>query len=532
MMLLRNDEYWIKHAEKRMDEYMCRADKTAEEISFAYKEMLDKLIDPLDSIYSGLTVGVSVSEAKRILNNMETINTEKAIYKAADKIKNPDQKAEMLNYLIKPIIKEKIIKLSLLISKIKTACREIIKTTVKQTDDCLNCIIPEAYYKSSYDLQKGTNIGMLLPFLEQEEIDEIRLTNWSGRPYVERIKTNSLKLSNLLIAELFCGFLTKKNKVRMSEEIAIRISEAFNRSYALLRTEACFAANQGEMCGYKAHGVEKYRYVAVLDMKTSKICRELDGKEFNVDKAIIGINFPPLHPRCRSTTRPVINGEDLSRMERNATDPKTGEQMNVPADMSYSDWKSKYIDKSGESGIIKKGSDEMGLSLKIDKFTPCLIEKATGNIVNTKYSIATDDELKLLKNKGWNFDWTADDLKDAIVYKLILENDDSIQGLVALKDMPNDYAVYLKLAESAPQNIGNNRNYEGVGGHLFAIAAQTSVDNGYGGFIYFEAKNIELVQHYQETFRGKLIGGVHQYRMIIDEDAAKELLSKYTLKGE
>ncbi len=80
--------------------------------------------------------------------------------------------------------------------------------------------------------------------------------------------------------------------------------------------------------------------------------------------------------------------------------------------------------------------------------------------------------------------------------------------------------------------IGNNKSYEGVGGHLFAIAAQTFVDKGYGGFIYFEAKNIELVQHYQEAFGGKLIGGVHQYRMIIDEDAAKELLSKYTLKGE
>lgn len=98
--------------------------------------------------------------------------------------------------------------------------------------------------------------------------------------------------------------------------------------------------------------------------------------------------------------------------------------------------------------------------------------------------------------------------------------------------MPNDYAVYLKLAESALHNMGNNKLYEGVGRHLFAIAAQISVDNGYGGFIYFEAKNIELVQHYQEAFGGKLIGGVHQYRMIIDEDSAEELLMKYTLKGE
>ena len=174
----------------------------------------------------------------------------------------------------------------------------------------------------------------------------------------------------------------------------------------------------------------------------------------------------------------------------------------------------------------------MGLSLKIDKFTPCLIKKSTGEIVNTRYTTATTNELKLLKKQGWNFDWTIDDLKDSVIYKLTLDNDDEIQGLVALKDMPNDYAVYLKLAESAPHNMGNNKLYEGVGGHLFAIASQISVDNGCGGFIYFEAKNIELVQHYQEAFGGRLIGGVHQYRMIIDEDSAEELLMKYTLKGE
>ena len=174
----------------------------------------------------------------------------------------------------------------------------------------------------------------------------------------------------------------------------------------------------------------------------------------------------------------------------------------------------------------------MELNLKIDKFTPCLVEKSTGKIVNTKYEIANCDELKDLKNKGWNFDWQSNDLNNSVIYKLTTANDNEIQGLVALEDMNNDYAIHLILAESSPKNIGHNKKYEGVGGHLFAIATQISVDKGYGGFIYFEAKNFELVSHYQNAFGGRLIGGVHQFRMIIDEDSAQNLLEKYTLKGE
>ncbi len=190
-----------------------------------------------------------------------------------------------------------------------------------------------------------------------------------------------------------------------------------------------------------------------------------------------------------------------------------------------------YVAKRLKSGIIDIGSGAVGMDIEIDKLTPCLAERVTGKIVDTRYSKAEPQELKALKKKGWNFNWNASDLRDTTVYKLMLDNDDAIQGLVAITDMPNDYSIHLKLAESAPHNLGTDKKYEGVGGHLFAIAAKESLEKGYGGFLFFEAKNVDLVNHYQKAFGGRVIGGVHQYRMIIDEDAAARLLKKYTLNG-
>ena len=138
----------------------------------------------------------------------------------------------------------------------------------------------------------------------------------------------------------------------------------------------------------------------------------------------------------------------------------------------------------------------MELSIEIDRLTPCLIHKATGQTVNTHFEIATKSDLKDLQSKHWNFNWNSSSLKNANIYKLMVEGDSKIQGLIAVTDKPEDYALYIDIAESAPHNIGENKIYEGVGGHLFAIAAIESVKRGYDGYLFLDAKNVQLVEYY------------------------------------
>jgi len=172
----------------------------------------------------------------------------------------------------------------------------------------------------------------------------------------------------------------------------------------------------------------------------------------------------------------------------------------------------------------------MYADVKIDLFTPCLIETQTGTEVETEYKPANADELKGLKKQGWNFNWTVKDLADCIIYKLIVAGDTKIQGLIALEDFIKDKAVYVKIAESAPNNIGETKQYKGVGGHLFAIAAKISMSKGYGGFIFMDAKNTKLVKHYEKSLGATFLGQIHPYRMYINEKAAQKILSSYKLK--
>jgi len=173
----------------------------------------------------------------------------------------------------------------------------------------------------------------------------------------------------------------------------------------------------------------------------------------------------------------------------------------------------------------------MSIDVIIDKLTPCLEEISTGNIFQTTFSIAEVEELDGLQTEGWNFDWADSELSRYNIYKLQLKDDEVIQGLVAAEVIRG--AVYIRLAESAPHNLGENKKFEGVGGHLFAIAIKLSNAMGFNGYVFFDAKNMKLVDHYTKKFgANRVMARVHVYRMEIVEANAQKLLEQYTLEGD
>lgn len=70
----------------------------------------------------------------------------------------------------------------------------------------------------------------------------------------------------------------------------------------LVQTETAFVVGQGELASYKEAGITDYEYLSTLDTRTSELCQGLDGEVLPVAEAVAGVNYPPMHPHCRSTT--------------------------------------------------------------------------------------------------------------------------------------------------------------------------------------------------------------------------------------
>ncbi len=102
-------------------------------------------------------------------------------------------------------------------------------------------------------------------------------------------------------------------------------------------------SNNIEIRNYKECGIEKYVYIATLDLRTCPICRELDDKIFEVKKAKRGVNLPPLHDGCRCTTYAYMGKEWYEGIKRKARDPVTGELYTLPKSMNYKEWYQKFV---------------------------------------------------------------------------------------------------------------------------------------------------------------------------------------------
>ena len=171
------------------------------------------------------------------------------------------------------------------------------------------------------------------------------------------------------------------------------------------------------------------------------------------------------------------------------------------------------------------------IDIWIDEIVPCLKDTKTGDIKETVvFKIESRTYLKKFqKNNGWHINWNEIP-KNVEVYALALKDDNTIQGLVGIRNDKDSNAVYLHWACTAPHNNKHEygvQKYIGVGGHLFAIAADKSIEWGYEGAIHGFAANEILLNHYIDVFHAEYLGMLHQYQFFIDEEQAKALLEVY-----
>lgn len=184
---------------------------------------------------------------------------------------------------------------------------------------------------------------------------------------------------------------------------------------------------------------------------------------------------------------------------------------------------------------MEKGNEilETGcLDIWIDDIVPCLRDTETNELKDTVvFRIESRSYLKKFNSKnGWHIDWSRVP-RDVEVYALAIHDTNEIQGLVGIKNDKLAQAAYIHWACTAPHNNKyefGTQKYSGVGGHLFAIAVDKSLQWGYEGVVHGFAANMKLVEHYKSKFGAFHLGRLHQYQVVIFQEEAKKLLEVYT----
>ena len=190
---------------------------------------------------------------------------------------------------------------------------EMVKLIFGVEDSAKNALT-SVYRDTFIEVTKDLGINAIV---SRDKIKTVLDRPWSGANFSERLWSNTDKLAQTVKQEIVNGMIQGINLQTMAKRVSERFETAKkNDVERLLRTEVNYTLNQATLDGYKEAGIEKYEFSATLDSRTSQICSELHGEVFEIKKIAVGLNYPPMHPRCRSTTIPIVDYENLIKQGR------------------------------------------------------------------------------------------------------------------------------------------------------------------------------------------------------------------------
>ena len=358
---MKNEEYWAKRKANLIYEQMDKAEKQADKFDDIYRQSKAYLDKQINKVFDKFQrdYGLSENVARQVLKTMKDQKGLNELRKVLEARPNDPNIQRLLADLDSPAYAYRMKRLERLSDDLDRMRSSIYLSEKQGSDAFYSDLMKDSYYKATFDLQQQTGLAYSFSDLPETEIKRLQGLKWTGEAYSDRIWSNTGALASSVKDELLVSLMTGRSVRDTSQAIAERFEVGKNKARRLVRTESAFFHNQMELLSYEDAEITKYKFVAVLDNRTSHICQDHDNKVYDTDKAVPGVNYPPLHPWCRSTTIAHDDDIDYSKLERRARNPETGKVEYVPADMSYKEWYDKYVAKDRKEESAEKPKENI-----------------------------------------------------------------------------------------------------------------------------------------------------------------------------
>lgn len=275
----------------------------------------------------------------------------------------------------------------------------------------LEKIYANANYYAQYTAEQGNKGEQPFATVSKERIQSLLEENWTGGGnFSQNIWKNKELLVKALDDIVIKGLAVGDGYDKMAKELSKRMDTGFNNARRLIMTESARMDNAGLLDWYKESGVEQLIFVATLDMKTSEICRAMDGTIINLEDAKMGLNVPPLHPYCRSVISPYYDFNEVT--ERVYKDSKGKSQ--TGDNRTYSEYlEEEYADFEQAKAITEKRNTIANLVKSIGTIskTPIVSQPITSNIriSNPDVGSISNEEQRALNRMVSGSSWVIND---------------------------------------------------------------------------------------------------------------------------
>ena len=531
--------YWTKRFEEEEKQRNISNKTYAKEIEKQYKIAENKIKSDIEKWYIRIADNnqISLAEAKKLLTKDELKEFKWTLVEYTQKAKSGTWKKELENASARVHIQ----RLEALQLQVKNSIEILRNKENEMLEDYLIKNYEDTYYHSLYEISKGLNLKTSFATLDKNKINQVITKPWlkDGKNFSDRIWQDKEQLINTLRTKITQSFITGSTLDEAVEDISKFVSDKIkNKEYVarrLLETESAAYASKAQIEAFKSIDVEKYEIVATLDLHTSEICQEMDGKVFKLSDQEVGVTVPPFHTHCRTVIAPYFDDESTR-----ASRDENGEYKEVKY-MNYKEWKDQYIKKE----VIERTPDEElerklpRLTRQKEEFTrqkekiTCYKATGTKNKIyveeKTKNSLMIDDFNNKTSVKE-SITYIDDTLSKAFKTMGMDKNDfRDLKVIVMTKE--NTFASYYPKGNVIyinPIYLGSERTYNKIfdSGILKKL---TNSDNILSNYIHELTHTYENM-YYKKFHKGMDILKIRKDNLIKIIDFVKE--SRYNISDE
>ena len=311
-----NSNYWEKRALENKLSAIENEEDYLRRISSIYDHANKQIDEKLAKVYARYAKenNLTLEEAYQQLPKKMETEYKKDVMDYVNKAKDPSYKQYLLN--------QSIMHKHSVLDQLRTEMRDVIYDI--DMEETGGKFLEKIFTNSNYRAQYSNNEEAFAK-VDKQKIQNLLKENWSGGGnFSELIWKDREKLVKALDDIVMKGLATGDNYDKMSDKLAKRMDTSKSNAKRLIMTESARMENEGLLSYYERIGAKQLIFVATLDMKTSEICRAMDGTIIPIEDAKIGLNVPPLHPYCRSVISPHYEGnEPGDRVYRDVETGKT-----------------------------------------------------------------------------------------------------------------------------------------------------------------------------------------------------------------
>ncbi|VIB43211.1 minor head protein [Clostridioides difficile] len=411
---MKHKDYWRKRFEQLEEAQNNKSVKYYLELEKQYKLAMNSIEKDILAWYNRFAKneGISLLEAKKLLNTREL---EEFKWSVEEYIKYGKENAinqKWMKELENASARVHITRLEALKLQIQQQVEVLYGNELDGIDKLMRDIYTSGYYHTAFNVQQGVNVGWSLMSLDTNRINKIISKPWAtdGLNFSERIwGKHRPTLVNELHTKLTQSIIRGENPKNLVNDFAKRFNVSKSQAKNLIMTESAFFASASRKDCFSDLDVEKYEIIATLDLRTSNICRELDGKIFDMKDYQVGITAPPFHCRCRTTTAPWFEDEEGYRAARG----EDGKTYYVPSSMKYNEWYEKYVKNNSKQTGAKYTKGDIEWNIRREEEAELYYD----NIRNRK-----DDISKISKNTNWS-EKSIGQIKNHIFYNTHIMRD-------------------------------------------------------------------------------------------------------------